>query len=144
MLLRSLYPYWHDEKTYQKWQKNDKVYKYRGLIPTIQPEPEFSWTCSFHKLLDSAELILYMKYQKIWMTGWQKTSKIAQIGFSPICDFPRFFLKLGSDTFVPLWFPEFMQNKTKYTIEPRNNFLMKTNKHFILKSTKKAYLGLTS
>ena len=39
--------------------------KERGLVPTIQTEPDFSWICGFHKVLDNVEFIIYLKFQKI-------------------------------------------------------------------------------
>ena len=40
------------------------------------------------------------------------------MGIYPICDPPRHFQKSGSVTFVPKWYPNFMQKlrKTKWTV----------------------------
>ena len=32
-----------------------------GLVPTLQPEPDFAKTCGFHKVLYNAKLIIYVK-----------------------------------------------------------------------------------
>ena len=71
--------------------------KKRGLVPTIQPEPDFSWTCRFCQMLDNVELIMYMKFQKLLMTGCRDMDKniknTPKVGFFPICDSRRFFFK---------------------------------------------------
>ena len=41
----------------------------RGMIPTIQPEPDFFWTCGFCLVLDNVELIMHIKFQEFLMTG---------------------------------------------------------------------------
>ena len=92
--------------------------KDRGLVPTIQSEQRFSWTCGFHWLLDNVELIMYMKFQKLLLLDaeiWTKDISNAQKWeFSLICD-PQdfFFQKSGSVTFVPLGCPNFMQKTRK-------------------------------
>ena len=48
--------------------KNDSL-KSRGLVPTIHPEPDFSGTNSFHKMVDNVKLTKCMKFQDILMTG---------------------------------------------------------------------------
>ena len=88
--------------------KNDKKrpsLKNRGLVPTIQPEPDFSWTCGFREVLDNVDLILYMKFQKIVMTGCKDMDK--KIKNSLKWGFPH-LLPLRFVTFVPLWCPNFM------------------------------------
>ena len=58
-----------------------------GLVPTIQPEPEFSQTGGFRNVFDNVELIMYMKFQKIFMTGCRdmdkKLKKYLQNGIFP-------------------------------------------------------------
>ena len=45
------------------------------------------------------------------------------MGFSPICDPPRFFFqKSGSVTFEPLWCPNFMQKIRKTNGQPLEIF----------------------
>ena len=60
----------------------------RGLVPTKEPEPDFSWKCSFHWVLDDVELIMYEISETLndWMQRYgQKTSKMPpKWGFSPI------------------------------------------------------------
>ena len=46
-----------------------------GLVPTIKPEPDFSWTCGFREVLDNFELITYIKFHKISMTGCRDMGK---------------------------------------------------------------------
>ena len=52
--------------------------KNRGLVPTIQPEPDFSWTCGFRYELDNVELVMYVKFQKHLMTGCRDMDKKPQ------------------------------------------------------------------
>ena len=56
-----------------------------------------------------------MKFQKLLMTGCRDMDiKIPpKMCFSPICDPQDFFQKSGSVTFVPLWYPNFMQRIRK-------------------------------
>ena len=67
----------------------------RGLVPTILPEQNFSWTCSFRKVLDNVKLIRYMKFQKILMTGYRAKGKnfknVPRMRGFPICDPHDFF-----------------------------------------------------
>ena len=48
-------------------------------------------------MLDNVELIMYMKFQKLLMTGCRDMDKkhknTLKIGVSPICDSLRFFFK---------------------------------------------------
>ena len=37
----------------------------KGLVPTVQPKSDFPQTCPFCEVLDSVELITYMKFQNI-------------------------------------------------------------------------------
>ena len=66
--------------------RNDSL-KNRGLVPTIEAEPDFSWTCSFCWVLDNVEHIMYIKLQKLLMTGCRdmdkKHQKYPQNGFLP-------------------------------------------------------------
>ena len=78
----------------KKWQS----LKNRVLVSTIQPEPDFSWTCCFHSVLDNVELIMYMQFQKLLMTGSRdmdkKHQKYPQNGFFPPFLTPQdFFFK---------------------------------------------------
>ena len=74
------------------------------MVPTIQPEPEFSWTCGFCKGLDNVELVMYVKFY--WMQGYEKKhQKCPQNGNGDPQDF---FQKSSSVTFVPLWCPNFI------------------------------------
>ena len=70
--------------------------KSRGLVPTIQPELDFSLTYSFQEVVDNVELITYMKFQKTLKTRCKdmgkKLKKYPQNGFSSICD-PKIFFK---------------------------------------------------
>ena len=45
--------------------------KNRGLVPAIKTESDFSWTCSFRRVLDNVELVrtYIMKFQKLIMTN---------------------------------------------------------------------------
>ena len=60
--------------------KNDSL-KERGLVPTVQPEPYFSWTCGFPYLLDN---VTYNEYEisktfNEWMERYgQKSSEMTQ------------------------------------------------------------------
>ena len=52
----------------------------RGLVPTIQAEPDFSKICWFCEVLDNVELITYMKFctlQIIFFSIWGSVSMIA-------------------------------------------------------------------
>ena len=66
----------------------------------------FFWTCGFCKVLDNGELIRYMEFQQILMTGCRKMNKniknAQNMGGFPICDRKIFFQKSGSVTFVTL------------------------------------------
>ena len=68
-------------------------------------------------MLDNVELITYMKFQKILMTGCgdidRKQQKSTQGGVSPVCDPKDFFQKSGSVIFVPLWCLNLMQKFRK-------------------------------
>ena len=71
-------------------KKYCKSLKNRGLVPIIQPEPDFSQTCGFCEILDNVELT-YMKFQKILMTGCRdKGTKHQKY---PICDPIMIFFK---------------------------------------------------
>ena len=50
-----LHHYWHNMKMHQM-PKIDNG----GLVPTIQPEPEFSQTGGFRNVFDNVELIMYI------------------------------------------------------------------------------------
>ena len=41
--------------------------KNRGLDTNKQPEPDFQWTCGFHKALDNEYISLNMKNENILM-----------------------------------------------------------------------------
>ena len=65
----------------------------RGLVPTTQPEPDFSCTYVFHELLDNVKLIIS---QKMLMTGCRDMGKKlenCQFGFSPNLRPRTFFFK---------------------------------------------------
>ena len=47
----------------------------RGLVPTKQPETDFPLTYRFRKTVDNVQLITYMKFQNILMTGWKDMGK---------------------------------------------------------------------
>ena len=47
----------------------------KGLAPTIQSEPDFSWICTFREVVDNGELTTYMKSQKILITGFKDKGK---------------------------------------------------------------------
>ena len=69
-------------------------------------------------MLDNVELVMYVKFQKLLMTGCRdmdkKPQKCPQNGFfPPFVTPPRFFQISGSVTFVPLWCPNFMQKIRK-------------------------------
>ena len=69
-------------------------------------------------MLDNVELIIYMKFPKLLMTGCKDMDKnikhTPKWDFPPICDLLRlFFQKSGAVTFVPLWCPNFMQKLEK-------------------------------
>ena len=69
-------------------------------------------------MLDNVELIMYMKFQKILMTGCRdldkKHKKCPQNGFFPQLVTPKiFFQKSGSVTSLHLWYFTFMQNFRK-------------------------------
>ena len=58
----------------------------------------------------------------------KKHQKCTKNGVSPICDPPKiFFQKSGSVTFVPLWYPNFMQNLEK-TNEQSSRYLKTDNR----------------
>ena len=78
-----------------------------GLVPTIQPKTDFSWTHSFHEVLNNVELITYMKLKNILMTRCKdmgkKTPKMPpKWSFPPFVIPNDFFSKSGSVTFVSL------------------------------------------
>ena len=87
-------------KTHQKYRKIG------GLVPTVQPEPDFTWTCIFCEMLGNVELIMYMKFQKNLMTGGRDMDKIIKNTpkmFSPHL-YPQniFFQKIGQYHFSTL------------------------------------------
>ena len=64
-------------------------------------------------MLDNVELIMYMKFQKLLMTGCRdidkKHQKYPKDGVSPPFVTPKdFFPKSGSVTVVPIWYPNFI------------------------------------
>ena len=65
---------------------------YRSLVPTIQPQPDFSQTCGFWKDFDNVD---FMNFQNILMTRCKDTckklQKYPQNEFSLICDPQGFF-----------------------------------------------------
>ena len=65
-----------------------------GLVPTKEPELDFSQTCGFCETLDSVELITYIKFQSILMTGYRDPRDSIQ--------------KSGSVTCLPYHYPNFM------------------------------------
>ena len=84
--------------------------KDRGLVPTIQSEQRFSWTCGFHWLLDNVELIMYMKFQKLLLLDaeiWTKNINNApKMGIFPHLWPPGFFFsKIGLCHFCTLMVP---------------------------------------
>ena len=91
-----LHHYWHNVKT-RKMPKKWPSLKNRGLVPTIQPEPDSSWTCRFHLVLDNVKLIMYMKFQKLLMTGLSMDQKhqkcLKNGGFPPFVNPKIFFFK---------------------------------------------------
>ena len=69
-------------------------------------------------MLDNAELIMYMKFQKLLMTRCRDMDKKHQKcptngGLPPFVTPKIFFQKAGSITFAPLWCPNFMQSFRK-------------------------------
>ena len=68
-------------------------------------------------MLDNVEIIMYIKFQKLLMTGCRDMEKNIQntpkMGFSPICDPQDLFQKSGSVTFVPLWCSNLKQKLRK-------------------------------
>ena len=76
--------------------------KDRGLIITIQLEPDFFRTYRFREVVDNVELIIYMTFQNILMTGYKDMGKKQKWYFSSNFDPSRvFFQNSGSLTFVP-------------------------------------------
>ena len=71
--------------------------KNRGLVHSIQPEPDFSWTYGFRKELNDVELITYMKFQNIFMIGCRDMGKELQnysyTGVFPPFVIPKIFFK---------------------------------------------------
>ena len=78
-----------------------------------------------------------MKIQKILMTGCRdmdKNIKNAQIGFFLQYVTPKdFFQKSASVTFVSLWCPNFMQNKTSIQWTPGSQIYRSNQKIFFSK-----------
>ena len=68
-----------------------------GLVPIIQPKSDLSWKCSFCAVLDNNELIMFIKCQKILMTGYRGMDKPQQkspkMEVFPIFVIPKFFFK---------------------------------------------------
>ena len=80
--------------TVWKIRKVLKSLKSRGLVPTIQPEPDFSQVCSFWKILDNVELITNIESQKILKTGCRKKhQKFPRNGGLPPFVTPKIFYK---------------------------------------------------
>ena len=106
--------------------KNDSV-KNRGLAPTIQPEPDFSWICGFRQMLDNVELIMYMKFQKLLIAGCRdmdkKQQNIPKIEFFPICDAQDFFSKIRLCHFCTLMVPKLHAKKQKKNNERSLRYL---------------------
>ena len=114
------------------WYHTKKVkkrpsFKKRGLATTVQPQPDFSRTCSFCEVLGINEDCLNTKFHlnrwsRFWNIG-KKHKKCPQNGFFPYLWPPKiFFQKSGSVTFVPLCCPNFMQ-KIKKTYERSLRYL---------------------
>ena len=91
-------------------QKKRLSLKNRGLVPTIQPEPDLSWTCGFPQVLHNVELIMYMKFQKTLMTGYRaidtKHQKCPKMFFPPFVTSQDFFSKIGLYHFGTLMVPQ--------------------------------------
>ena len=84
--------------------KDDQVSKIEGLVLTIQPEPDFSWICSFRWVVDNVELIIYMKFRKLLMNECRDMDKKHK----------KYYKNGGlSTTFVPLWCPILVQKIRK-------------------------------
>ena len=69
-------------------------------------------------MLDDVELTMYIKFQKISMTGCRDMDKKHQKcpkngGYPPFVTPRDFFQKSGSVTIVPLWCPNFIQKTRK-------------------------------
>ena len=97
--------------------KNNSLKK-KDLVPNLKPEPEYSQTYCFHKVVDNVEHITYMKFQNISRLDakiWGKTSKIPQSGAIPTFMTPMiFFSKFGLCHFwTIIWCPNFMQKIRK-------------------------------
>ena len=92
-----LYPINHAQSELKQPSIKRQNLKYRNLVPTIQLELDFSWTCGFRWMLDNVKLIMYMKFQKILMTGCRdmdkKHQKCPKNVFSPFVTPQYFFFK---------------------------------------------------
>ena len=64
--------------------------KNRGLVPTTQPEPDFSRAYRFNEVINNVELITYINCHNLLMTGYKDLGKNFKItpkmGVLPICD----------------------------------------------------------
>ena len=97
----------------QKSQKTTKSQK-GGLATTLQPQPDFSKTCSFCNVLGINEDCLYTNFIKIFRAVFEVLAKnIQKCFFSPNFLWKFFFQKSGRVTFVSLWHPKFMQSFRK-------------------------------
>ena len=90
--------------------KNGLRLKNRGLVPTIQPEQDFSLKCDFCEVLDSFELLIRMKFQKTLMTGCRdmskKLKKYLKKGLSNLLPPPHIFLKVRHCHLFTLMVPQ--------------------------------------
>ena len=81
-----------------------------GMVPTIQREPDFSRTCGFHQVLDNAELMMYMKFQRNLMIGCRdmgkKHKKCPQNRVFHHLRPPKIFFKNRA---LSIFYPNFMQ-----------------------------------
>ena len=100
-----------------------------SLVPTIQPEPDFSLKCVFQEVLYNVKLVRYMKCQKILMIGCRdmgkNTKNTAKIGIFSHLWPQRFFS--GPITFLPLWCTMFMQKIRKNLMDGLSDMQRQTN-----------------
>ena len=117
--------------------------KNRGLVPNIQPEPDF-WTCGFREVFDKVELVTYVKFQKILMSGrrdmkryGQKRSKMPpKMEFFPHLRPPKiFFSKIGLCHFCKFMVPKLPAKQDKVYNEPQDK-LFHGNLIIVTKKTK--------
>ena len=91
----------------------------QGCGPYYTARNRFFWTCCFRQLLDNVKLIIYMKFQNIFMSGCRLWTKKHQKfpHFSSHLRYPKiFFTKIALCHFSTNMVPQLHANNQKNLI----------------------------